>query len=138
MNYYNTLEMYRQQAEPLRCEKEELAEVIATLESDYDELSEENTEMRYLMHDLRDVITEMTENFEEYSHLCRTMFGICNAATPHLDAHKRKTVNGLMKKTSKTGEDMNDYFQKLSSLMEQMCELDLFDIDASDEACDLM
>ena len=138
MNYCKTMEMYQQQIENLRIENEELEEVVTALESDYDELAEENDEIKYLVHHLRDVITEMTENFEEYSHLCRTMFGICNAAAPHLDTHKRRTVNGLVKKTIETGEDMNDYFRRLSALMEQMCELDLFDIDESDEACDLM
>jgi chromosome segregation ATPase len=132
------MEMYQQQIENLRIEKEELEEVVAALESDYDELAEENDELKLLLYRLHQVIGDISEHFEEYSHLCRTMFGICNAAAPHLDTHKRRTVNGLVKKTIETGEDMNDYFRRLSALMEQMCELDLFDIDESDEACDLM
>ena len=138
MNYYNTLEQYRQQIENLSCENEELEEVVAALESDYDVLSEENDALKLLLYRFRQYIGDISEHFEEYSHLCRTMFGICNTAASYLDIHKRRTMKGLMKKTGEQGQDLNDSLRDLSHLLEQMVELDLFDIDASDEACDLM
>ena len=137
MNYYNTLEQYRQKIENLSCENEELEEVVAALESDYDVLSEENDALKLLLYRLRQYIGDISEHFEEYSHLCCTMFGICNTASPHLDTHKRRTMKGLMKKTGEQGRELNDSLRDLSHLLEQMVELGRFDIDESEEACDL-
>ena len=137
MNYYNTLEQYRQQIESLSCENEELEEVVAALESDYDVLSEENDALKLLLYRLRQYIGDISDHFEEYSHLCRTMFGICNTAAPHLDTHKRRTMKGLMKKTGEQGRELNDSLRDLGHLLEQMVELGQFDIDESEEACDL-
>ena len=140
MNYYNTLEQYRQKIENLSCENEELEEVVAALEADYDVLSEENDALKLLLYRLRQYIGDISEHFEEYSHLCRTMFGICNTAAPHLDAHKRRTVKGLVKKTGEQGQELNDSIRALNDLLEHMRELGLFaavESECEDE-CDLM
>ena len=140
MNYYNTLEQYRQQIESLSCENEELEEVVATLESDYDELAEENDELKLLLYRLHQVIGDISEHFEEYSHLCRTLFGVCTTAAPHLDAHKRRTVKGLVKKTGEQGQELNDSIRALNDLLEHMRELGMFaavESECEDE-CDLM
>ena len=107
MNYCKTMEMYQQQIENLRIEKEELEEVVTALELDYDELAEENDELKLLLYRLHQVIGDISEHFEEYSHLCRTLFGVCTTAAPHLDAHKRRTVKGLVKKTGEQGQELN-------------------------------
>ena len=137
MNYCKTMEMYQQQIENLHIEKEELEEVVAALESDYDELAEENDELKLLLYRLHQVIGDISEHFEEYSHLCRTLFGICTTAAPHLDAHKRRTVKGLVKKTNEYSDELNASLHELDRLLEQMVELGRFDIDESEEACDL-
>jgi hypothetical protein len=107
MNYCKTMEMYQQQIENLRIEKEELEEVVTALELDYDELADENDELKLLLYRLHQVIGDISEHFEEYSHLCRTLFGVCTTAAPHLDAHKRRTVKGLVKKTGEQGQELN-------------------------------
>ena len=137
MNYCKTMEMYQQQIENLRIEKEELEEVVTALESDYDELAEENDELKLLLYRLHQVIGDISEHFEEYSHLCRTLFGVCTTAAPHLDAHKRRTVKGLVKKTNEYSDELNASLHELDRLLEQMVELGRFDIDESEEAGDL-
>ena len=134
MNYCTRMDGYEQKIQELLNEKMELEEVLNCVEADYDALSEENHAMRNLLFLISQCAENFSEDYEEFSHLCKTLFGVCSAAAPHMDAHRRRTVRGLLKQANAHSDELSAELREFVGLMDDMKKTGLLDEEIGGEA----